>query len=289
MVVLSMARMATPLPHMATLTGVRAVRSGVMLSLMTAMLFVFAGSAHALDVVPLPMKGPPGATVAINATSCPADTTDTVAVRFRAGTGSAPAFDPSETGLLVVPAPGGAAIASFRVPTDTALGVYTFDAFCVSEGGGVVDGPQSAQFEVALLPVTVSPREGPTGTQLTVSGGGCPTGVTDQVFVRIEGASDEATPFEPSSPNQFSTAPNADGTFSLSFAAPADLELGENSVLSFCVSEGGSPLAGPGFGVFIVREADLPGTGSQTLLLTLVGVGALAAGGTLARRSRTRV
>ena len=40
---------------------------------------------------------------------------------------------------------------------------------------------------------------------------------TDQVIVRVSGASDQLSPFDPSSPNIFPTSVNPDGSFSVAF------------------------------------------------------------------------
>jgi LPXTG-motif cell wall-anchored protein len=142
--------------------------------------------------------------------------------------------------------------------------------------------------------VSVTPGQGPLGTQITVSGSGCPAGVTDVVAIRIEGASDDVAPWDPAAPDafRFSTPPAADGSFSLAFAVPSDLPLGENSVQVFCISEGGSNLAGPGFGLFVVTEAPaapappLPRTGGGASSLVLAAVVLLGVGLLCARGSR---
>jgi LPXTG-motif cell wall-anchored protein len=243
-------------------------------------------TAHALEAVPLPMTAPPGATVQVNVSDCPTGTTDSAAFRFRAAGGTAPAFDPSETGLTVKQISGGGGTIDFRIPTDTQAGDYVFDVFCVSEGGGVVDGPKTVPMKVALLPLSVSPQRGPHLTQVTVNGSGCPTGTTDQVFVRISGGIYEIPPFSVNDANQFHTNPNPDGSFSLSFSIPTSLEQGENQIASFCISEGGSVLAGPGLTVFVVEQGELARTGSNTMPLAVAGFAAIAIGAFLATRRR---
>ena len=242
-----------------------------LLAFASALVVTTAGVAAAVDAVPLPMKGPPGADVGVNVTNCPAGTTETIAIRFRVAGGAALPFDPAEPGLVVVPATQPTVVVPFRVPIDTNPGAYAFDVFCLGAGNTVVDGPATVPFEVALLPVSVTPNQGPLGTHITVSGSGCPTGVTDVVAVRIEGASDQVAPWDPAAPDafRFSAPPAADGSFSIAFAVPSDLPLGENSVQVFCISEGGSNLAGPGFGLFIVTESTvatspLPRTGGNS-------------------------
>jgi hypothetical protein len=260
-----------------------------------AVVVTTAGAAAAVDAVPLPMKGPPGANVGVNVTNCPAGTTESIAVRFRGAGGTAPPFDAAEAGVVVVPATQPTVMVPFRVPTDTASGAYAFDVFCLGAGNAVVDGPATIPFEVALLPVSVTPNQGPLGTHITVSGSGCPTGVTDVVAVRIEGASDDVAPWDPAAPDafRFSAPPAADGSFSIAFAVPSDLPLGENSVQVFCISEGGSNLAGPGFGLFIVTEttavtSPLPRTGGDSAGLILAGVALLFVGMLSVRATRSR-
>jgi len=266
-----------------------------LLAFAAAFVVMTAGAAAAVDAVPLPMKGPPGANVGVNVTNCPAGTTETIAIRFRIAGGAALPFDPAEPGLIVVPATQPTVVVPFRVPIDTNPGAYAFDVFCVGAGNTVVDGPATVPFEVALLPVTVTPNQGPVGTHITVSGSGCPTGGTDVVVVRIEGASDDVAPWDPAAPDafRFSAPPAADGSFSIAFAVPSDLPLGENSVQVFCISEGGSNLAGPGFGLFIVNESTvatppLPRTGGNSAGLIVAGAALLFVGVLCVRATNSR-
>jgi hypothetical protein len=240
-------------------------------------------SAVALEAVPLPMTAPPGAPVEVNVSDCPTGTTDSAAIRFRAAGGAAPAFDPSEEGLTVEQISGGGGTIDFLVPTSTTPGNYVFDVFCVSEGGGVTDGPETVPITIAVNRVTVSPGSGPAGTQVTASGSGCPTGTTDQVFIRVRGASDDVPPFDAAEPNQFHGLPNPDGSYSVSFAIPANAPLGENAVESFCISEGGSVLAGPGFGVFVVEQAEHPRTGRATRGAMVVAISCIVLGFAMSR------
>jgi hypothetical protein len=265
-----------------------------LLAFAAAVVVTTAGAAAAVDAVPLPMKGPPGANVGVNVTNCPPGTTESIAVRFRSTGGAVPPFDAAESGLVVVPATQPTVVVPFRVAIDTASGAYAFDVFCLGAGNAVVDGPATVAFEVALLPVNVTPNQGPLGTHITVSGSGCPSGVTDVVAVRIEGASDDVAPWDPTAPDafRFSAPPTADGSFSIAFAVPSDLPLGENSVQVFCISEGGSNLAGPGFGLFIVTEATavtspLPRTGDSAGLV-VAGVVLLVVGVLSVRATRSR-
>ena len=273
----------------------RVARYGGLLAVAAALVVTTAGAAGAVDAVPLPMKGPPGANVSVNVTNCPAGTTETIAVRLRIASSSPLPFDPAEPGVVVVPATEPTVVVPFRVPIDANPGAYAFDVFCLGAGNTVVDGPATVPFEVALLPVRVTPNQGPLGTQITVSGSGCPTGVTDVVAVRIEGASDDVPLWDPAAPDafRFSTPPAADGSFSIAFAVPSDLPPGENSVQVFCISEGGSNLAGPGFGLFIVTEgtvstAPLPRTGGYSAGLFVAGTALVLVGLLYTRGARFR-
>jgi hypothetical protein len=243
--------------------------------------WVVAGAvpaSAAVSVAVVPMKGPPGAPVSMQVSTCPTGTTDSVAARFRPAAATPPPFDPSDSSLAVVAvdSAGGAEL-DLRIPIDAAPGQYAFDAFCVSEGGGVVDGPVTVPFEVANMQLNVSPRDVAGGDTVSVSGSGCPTGTTDQVFIRTHGASDDVAPFDPADANQVGVPVASDGSFSTTLTVPADAPAGENAVEAFCISEGGSPLAGPAFGVFIVGE--LAVTGNATFVLSGIGLAMLALGG----------
>ena len=213
-----------------------------------------AGSpAAALDNVVLPFTVAPGAFVQVNVTSCPVPATASAAAEV-GPTGSAVVERAS------TPAEGGAATVVIRIPTDATLGSWTATATCLDAGGAVVDGPTSAEFTVANFPLlTIEPRTGPAGTTITVSGSGCPTGVSDSVFLRIAGASDDPVPAfdpdDPGTPIQLATG----GSFSGTLTVPADSPEGENQVWAYCVSEGGSAVGGPIVGVFVVDNG-LPPT-----------------------------
>jgi hypothetical protein len=241
--------------------------------------------AQQVGVQVLPMKGPPGAPVSIQVSNCPAGTA-TIAVRPERPAGTPdtpPPFDPNETLTKVAAdSTGSATVATTTEAVIKPDGQYMFDVFCLDASGAVVGAPLSTPFEIALMPLQVTPNRGPIGTQVTVAGSGCPQGTTDQVMVRISGASDELSPFDPNSPNLFPTAVAADGSFSVAFAIPAGLERGENQVESFCISEGGSTLAGPGLTVFNIDDVkpqagDLPPTGADATL-AILGLALLTAG-----------
>lgn len=238
-----------------------------------------APAAWAADLVVLPFKGPPGAPVHLFATGCPAGTV-TVAFAFRPASQTGPVFDPAQV-LFRVPAPEGDATVELErspIPLDAAPGQYAYDAFCLDQSGQVLDGPATTPFEVAVLPLTVTPNAGPVGTRVTVTGGGCPVGTTDSAFVRIHGASDQIPPFDPADPGQFGAPIMPDGSLRVSFTVPRGLPDGENAIEAFCVSEGGSALAGPGFAVFVVSGGLAPtGFGLGTGLLP-VGAAAVLAG-----------
>jgi hypothetical protein len=206
----------------------------------------------AVDNVVLPFTVPPGAFVEVNVTSCPVPATAT-AVAEVGPAGGAVVEEAS------APAGEGAAIVTVRIPTDAALGSWTATASCLDADGDVVDGPVSAEFTVANFPLlTIEPRTGPGETTVTVSGTGCPTGVTDSVFVRIAGASDDPVPaFDrdtPGTPLELA----AGGSFTGSLTVPADSPEGENQVWAYCISEGGSAVGGPIVGVFVVDNGMPP-------------------------------
>jgi hypothetical protein len=212
-----------------------------------------AAPVAALDNVVLPFTVAPGAFVEVNVTSCPVPATATAAAEV-GPTGGAIVEQAS------APAEGGAATLQIRIPTNATLGSWTATASCLDAGGDVVDGPVTAEFTVADFPLlTIEPSTGPAGTTITVSGTGCPTGVSDSVFVRIAGASDDPVPaFDPDTPGtplQLSTG----GSFTGTLTVPADSPDGENQVWAYCISEGGSAVGGPIVGVFIVDNG-LPPT-----------------------------
>ena len=248
-----------------------------------AVVVTTAGAAGAVDAVPLPMKGPPGANVGVNVTNCPAGTTESIAVRFRVAGGVGPAVrsrrtrsgrrarDPADRRG---PVPGPDRHQPRRVP---------FDVFCLGAGNTVVDGPATVPFEVALLPVSVTPTQGPLGTHITVSGSGCrqESPMSSQCASK---APVTTWPVDLAAPDafRFSAPPAADGSFSC-VRGSSDLPLGENSVQVFCISEGGSNLAGPGFGLFIVTESTvatppLPRTGGNSAALIVAGAALLFVG-----------
>jgi hypothetical protein len=207
----------------------------------------------ALDNVVLPFTVPPGAFVEVNVTSCPVPATATAAAEVGPA-GGAVVEEAS------APADDGAATLVVRIPTDAALGTWTATASCLDANGAVVDGPVSADFTVANFPLlTIAPRAGPAGTTITVSGSGCPTGVSDSVFVRIAGASDDPIPaFDRDTPGTpLQLAPG--GSFTGTLMVPGDSPEGENQVWAYCISEGGSAVGGPIVGVFVVDNG-LPPT-----------------------------
>ena len=254
----------------------------------------------AASVTSGPIKGPPRAPVRLLVQCAP--TTSSAAIQLRAASTSVPtSFDPSKN-LLPAVAHAPTSQAGFfsidvQVPIDASTGSYFFDAFCLDAGGTVIDGPASAAFEVAVLPLQVAPTQGSLGTKVTVTGGGCPP-QSQFASVRIRGASDEVPFFDPEAPGQPPPAPvQPDGTFTLSFEVPSGLPLGENAIESFCTvqpAEGPlNPVAGPGFAVFVATGLAPTGSGAGTLpavavVLLVVGVVVLRAGRRTAGGSSAR-
>jgi hypothetical protein len=239
-----------------------------------AFIALAGASAAAVDNVTLPFTVPPGSFVEVNVTSCPVPGTATAVARLAPQGG---AVQVEVTG----DASGGAAELQALLPTDAVLGAWTAEASCLDANGDVVDGPVSAEFTVATFELlTIEPGTGPAGTTVTVTGSGCPTGTTESVFARIEGASDDPVPaFDQTNPGT-PLVLGSGGSFSGRFTVPADSPEGENRVWVYCVSEGGEPMAGPVVGVFVVDNS-LPPTGSPVVPLVLAGLIAVAFGLTL--------
>ena len=148
-----------------------AVGAGVM-----ALGLLVAGPVAAVDTVVLPFTVAPGAFVEVNVTSCPVPATAT-AVAEVGPEGGAVAEEAS------APAEEGAATLVVQIPTDATLGTWTATASCLDANGAVVDGPVTAEFTVANFALlTIEPSSGRAGTAVTVSGTGCPAGVSDSVF-----------------------------------------------------------------------------------------------------------
>jgi hypothetical protein len=228
----------------------------------------------AVDNVTLPFTVSPGSFVEVNVTSCPVPATATAVARL------AP-----QGGAVQVEVDGdasdGAAELQALLPTDAALGIWTAEASCLDASGNVVDGPVTAEFTVATFALlTIEPRTGPAGSTVTVSGSGCPTGTTESVFARIEGASDDPVPaFDQTNPGTPLTL-GSGGSFTGRFSVPADSPEGENRIWVYCVSEGGEPMGGPIVGVFVVDNS-LPPTGAPLAALMLAGLVAVVIGAAL--------
>jgi hypothetical protein len=237
-----------------------------------AAFIVLAGaSAAAVDNVTLPFTVSPGSFVEVNVTSCPVPGTATAVARLAPEGG---AVEVEVTG----DASGGAAELQALLPTDAAVGTWTAEASCLDANGDVVDGPVTAEFTVATFSLlTIDPRTGPAGSTVTVSGAGCPTGTTESVFARIEGASDDPVPAFNQANTGTPLALGSGGSFSGRFTVPANSPEGENRVWVYCVSEGGEPMAGPIVGVFVVDNS-LPPTGAPLVPLILAGLVAVAFG-----------
>jgi hypothetical protein len=225
----------------------------------------------AVDNVTLPFTVSPGSFVEVNVTSCPVPATATALARLGPAGG---AVEVEVTGDAF----GGGAELHALIPRDASLGTWTAEASCLDANGDVVDGPVTAEFTVATFELlTIEPRTGRSGSTITVSGTGCPTGTTESVFARIEGASDDPVPaFDLTNPGT-ALELGTGGSFSGRFTVPTDSPEGENRIWVYCVSEGGEPMAGPIRGVFVVDNR-LPPTGGSMASLLLAGAVAVALG-----------
>jgi hypothetical protein len=239
-----------------------------------AFIALAGASAAAVDNVTLPFTVSPGSFVEVNVTSCPVPGTSTAVARIAPEGG---AIEVEVTG----DASGGAAELQALLPTDAAVGTWTAEASCLDANGDVVDGPVTAEFTVATFALlTIDPRTGPAGSTVTVSGAGCPTGTTESVFARIEGASDDPVPIFDQANTGTPLVLGSGGSFSGRFTVPTNSPEGENRVWVYCVSEGGEPMAGPIVGVFVVDNS-LPPTGAPLVPLILAGLIAVAFGAVL--------
>ena len=247
--------------------------------------------AWAASVTIAPAKGPQRAPVSL-LVRCVPDAAS-LAVQLRPASEPAPTtYDPSGDLFPPVAHDGrepGVFVVDVVIPLETPNGAVRFDVFCLDASSAVVDGPASASFEVAPLPLQITPTEGERGIPVTVTGGGCPAGSTI-AFVRVGGAEDQIPPFDPEQPGQFTGPVAADGTFTVSFQMPRDLATGEIAVQSFCATEPaeGPPVAtgGPGFAVFVL--AGLPPSGGSPAALVMVGISLVLVGFRLQRFSRCR-
>ena len=240
-----------------------------------------------------PVKGPPRAPIRL-LVDCP-DPVASVAVQLRPASEAAPtAHDPAKDLLPPVAHDAklgpGIFLIDTQIPIETAIGSYMIDVLCLDGAGTMmINGPVAVAFEVAALPLQVTPSEGPAGTKVKVTGGGCPAG-TVSAWVRIGGAEDEVRFFDPEAPTgQQATAVRPDGTFEVTIKVPADLTPGEASIQSFCASQPAEgppePLAGPGFAVFVVNA--LAPTGMDPGTLAAVAIAVVLVGVVLGRARRT--
>jgi LPXTG-motif cell wall-anchored protein len=231
--------------------------------------FVGAPAAAATAVVVLPMTVPVGGQVEINVSECPAPASMQAAAQLSPQGGTV-----AEQALGATDAAGGARLVG-RVPIDGPVGPWTATVTCLDASGAVVGDPVIAPFTVAQFTLlTIQPRTAQPGGSVTVSGSGCPTN-TSSAFARTAGASDDPPPlWDPNTPGTRLTLTNL--SFSGRVTVPVDAPSGENGVWVYCVSEGGSALAGPFSGVVNVSDA-LPATGSSNSAWP-VGSGLLIAG-----------
>lgn len=263
--------------------GVRRILLGAAICTAAAVAAVLGSvsQAWAASVTIAPVTGPQRAPVSL-LVRCVPDAAS-LAVQLRPASESAPTtYDPSKDLFPPIAHDGrepGVFVVDTEIPLETPDGSVTFDVFCLDASNALVDGPASASFEVARLPLQITPDEGGPGTRVTVTGGGCPAGSTI-VFVRVGGAEDQIAPFDPEQPGQFTAPVATDGTFTVSFQMPRDLASGEISVQSFCATEPAEgppvPTAGPGFAVFVLAE--LPPSGASPAALVMAGTGLMLVG-----------
>lgn len=231
-----------------------------------------ASIAHAASGDVLPYRVPPGGMVSIDVFDCAAGTTTVV---IDIGPQGGVAFLDDSTAAV-----DGAAHFDERVPIDAVDGTYLVRVMCKDDGASTIDTAELT-FEVATLSLQLSPSSGPVGTNFMASGSGCPTGVTDRVYAFIEGASDDQPVWDPSRQDSSSALPAVDGSFSIQMRVPATAPTGENLVSVYCVSEGGSALAGPFLSTFTVTAGTVPATGAPSMPIVWLAGAALAAGALL--------
>lgn len=245
-------------------------------------------TVHAVSGVVLPGVVSPGAQISIDLIDCAAGTT--TAVIDVGPVGGTPFAEASAA------VTDGSASLSVRVPIDAAAGDYVVRVMCKDDDATTIDTAE-LPFRVAVLGLQLSPSTGPVGTRFTVTGSGCPVGLTSLAFVWIEGASDDVPMWDPTRTGT-GAEPNPDGSFSVRVTVPATAPTGENLVTAWCVSEGGSALAGPFLNTFVVTEGqgggtgggtgEIPDTGSSTVVILSLAAALLAAGTVLRSAARRR-
>ena len=229
-----------------------------------------ASPAHAAATgTVLPYRVPPGGIVTIDTFDCAAGTT-TVVIDI-APQGGAAILDDSAAAV------DGAAHFVERMPIDATAGMYDVRIMCKDLDATTID-TGSIPFEVAVLGLRVTPAAGPVGTTIHITGGGCPIGVTDRVFAFIDGIGDDQPVWDPTRTDGTSVVNEPDGSFSIWMTVPARLSLGDNDITVYCVSEGGSALAGPFRHGFQVTEGVIPPTGATPMLLLWSAIGLTCAG-----------
>jgi len=243
--------------------------------------FLAVPAASATVVGITPQLVPPGAQIEVKVVDCPLPQTVQARASLSPKAGAEAAFnvgavDSSGSATLVV-----------RLPIDASPGAWTATGSCHDAAGASVGTPATADFSVAQLSqLTVQPKTLRAGTNVTVTVTACPTN-TDSAFANTVGASDSPTPlFDLTHPGtRLSRVTGL--TFRGVLAVPANAPVGENLVFVYCVGEGGSPLAGPFHGVFIVDNS-LPATGVDIGTPILFGATALVVGPLLILVARRR-
>jgi LPXTG-motif cell wall-anchored protein len=229
---------------------------------------------NAVSGLILPFVTPPGSVVDVQVRDCAAGTT-TIEIAI-SPVGGAAVLDQSAPANV-----DGNARFSVTLPVDLTPGPHQVSIACMDDQATTID-TGVILFDVALLPVSVSPNSGPPGTMVTISGSGCPAR-TSLVLAKIVGASDDSPVFDATWTGP-GAVPNADGSFVLTQQVPVNAPSGENQVIVFCIAVGKPTIAlgGPGYAVFnVVNAVDggtIPKTGVSVAATTAAGCALLVAG-----------
>jgi hypothetical protein len=102
-------------------------------------------------------SGPVGTTVGVTGQFCSPGTGDSVAFKF-VPDGTTPTFDVNDEDVQVIPVTldNGGIAGTITVP-NLPGGAYGLAAFCLSEGGTVLDGPVVLPFTISATPVVAPP------------------------------------------------------------------------------------------------------------------------------------
>jgi hypothetical protein len=235
---------------------------------LASLLVLPSSTVHAVAGWVYPFVTPPGSMVDVQVRECAAGTT-TVVIAI-SPVGGAAVLDQSAPANV-----DGNARFAVRLPVDLTPGPHQVTVACMDDQATTIDSAV-IPFEVAVLPVSVSPSSGPPGTTVTISGSGCPASA-NVVVAKIAGASDDPPVYDQSWTGP-AGSPNADGSFVLTQQVPLTAPSGQNQVIVFCVLAGFPPLplAGPGFAVFNVTDGANEGNGGNGGTIPKTGTSAAA-------------